>query len=94
MAKLFIGCDYIDFSYADADYRGVISKIILDEKTIYRVDYTSMEDSRSGRFEASCAKDNVSDSLSWTPHSNTSPDLAIIIQKVIQKNQFVMQLEN
>lgn len=94
MAKLFIGCDYIDFSYANADYRGVISKLILDEKIIYRVDYTSKYDDQSGRFEVSCIRDDKSESLYWTAHSNTAPALASILQNVIEKNPYVLKLES
>jgi hypothetical protein len=94
MAKLFIGCDYIDFNYADANYRGVVSKIILEEKTIYRIDYTCTQGIKSGRFEASCIKDDESNNLFWMPHSNTSPELADLLQNVIAKNKNVLQLES
>jgi hypothetical protein len=94
MAKLFIGCDYIDFSYTNIEYRGMISKIILEEKTIYRVDYTCNKGDQSGRFEVSCIRDDSSNALSWTPHTNTSPDLASILQTAIEKNQYILQLEH
>lgn len=94
MAKLFIGCDYINFNYANANYHGVVSKIILAEKTIYRVDYTSMEDSHEGRFEISCIKDEQTDKLSWTAHSGISPELAVILKTAIERNTRVLQLES
>jgi hypothetical protein len=94
MAKLFIGCDYISFNYAKAKYQGVVSKIILSEKTIFRVDYTSLEDNHSGRFEISCIKDDRTDEISWIEHLSISPELTHILQGAIEKNARVMQLES
>ena len=94
MAKLFIGCDYINFSYAESKYRGVVSKIILAEKTIYRVDYTSTEDNHSGRFEASCIRNEEDAQLYWTEHLSISAELTGILVNAIERNKRVLQLES
>lgn len=93
MAKLFIGCDYINFSYAEANYHGVVSKIILAEKTIYRVDYHSIEDHHSGRFEASCTRNEETDQLHWTEHLSSSPELTSILLTALAGNTRILQLE-
>lgn len=92
MAKLFIGCDYIDFTFGNAGYSGVLSKIILDNKTIFRVDYTSFENQQTGRYEAICSID-ATGNVQWESHSKIDTELAQLFNSEIEKNQAVLLLQ-
>jgi len=94
MAKLFIGCNYIDFMYANASYQGILSKIILEEKTIFRIDYTCRKDQQTGRLEINYTLDPVSRQAKWAANPGANPELARILQTAIEKNPDILQLEN
>jgi hypothetical protein len=92
MAKLFIGCDYIDFMHANTPYSGVLSKIILEDKTIFRVDFACHKSYHSGRYEVCYKKDPVSQKPKWEPHTDVDPGIAQVLRSQIEKNERVLQL--
>lgn len=92
MAKLFIGYEYINFIFNKQQYQGVLSKIILEEKTIFRVDYTSKTDLHTGRFEISYIKYPNGESH-WFESSSPDPELSRILVGEIEKNQEIFQLD-
>lgn len=68
MAKLFTGGDFIRFTYADTGYRGILPKLILQEKTVYRVDYSCKKNDQAGRFGLTCTTNPYSGIVTWNPH--------------------------
>lgn len=87
MANLFIGCDYIDFIYANTAYRGILSKVVLEQKTIFRMDYSSTQSgSETNRLEINYTRDPVSQQLTWIPDLCSNPELIGILRRKVEKN--------
>jgi hypothetical protein len=91
MAKLFIGYEYIKFVYNQHEFQGALSRIVLDEKMIFRIDYTS-NTAQGGRFEVSYGK-NKDGQPQWVNASKTDPGLAQILIGEIEKNHEIFQLD-
>ena len=91
MAKLFIGYEYINFIYNHHEFQGALSRIVLDDKTIFRIDYTS-DTGQNGRYEVSFVKD-ADGQVQWTDTTKTDPELARILIGQIEKNHEIFQLD-
>lgn len=91
MAKLFIGYEYINFIYQHHQFQGALSRIVLDDKTIFRIDYTSAT-AQSGRYELNYERTGDGQ-VQWTDTSKTNPELASILIKEIEKNLEIFQLD-
>lgn len=94
MAKLFMGCDHIRFTYDNISYKGILSKLILEKKTVYRVDYTCRKNDFAGRFEVTCAIDPQSGQITWQPHLNTCAGMTLALGAEIEKKKEILRLEN
>ena len=86
MPRLIIGGDNISFSFENRSYQALISRLIFEETTIFKVDYSCDGNNERGRYELSFSKDPASGQLYWIDKHGLLPhELLRIIGKEIEK---------
>jgi hypothetical protein len=92
MGKLVIGYDQLLFEHSNEPYKAVFTKIILQDKTIYRIDYTSQKDLETRRIELSRLNKTSSDQSKWDVFpTDTDEKLVQILLKPIETNSEILE---
>ena len=93
MAKLFIGYGQLQFEYNNTPYKGVLTKIVLEEKTIFRVDYTSQKDFQTNRIELEQITGPYNNSQKWELDKCDDKNLAQVLIAHLEKHPQVFEME-